>query len=174
MTPRRQRMIEDLQLRGLSERTQEMYVRAVRQLADHDHKAPDRITEAELRDYFLSLKNVKHDSRSASTIALGGLKFCYAHTLQREWTTLTVVRPPREKKLPVILSPTEVRTILACVQLPRDRIGLSTIYAGGRRLQEGTHLPVSDSDSARLCLHVRLGQGAKDRYVPRPRRILEL
>lgn len=174
MTQLRQRMIEDLQLRGLSERTQEMYVRAVRQLAEHDHKSPDHITEEELRDYFLYLKNVKHYSRSASTIALRGIKFFYAHTLQREWTTLTFIRPPREKKLPVILSPTEVRTILACVQLPRYRICLSTIYACGLRLQEGTHLQVSDIDSARMCLHVRLGKGAKDRYVPLPHRILEL
>jgi integrase/recombinase XerD len=174
MTRLRQRMIEDLQLRGLSERTQEMYVRAVRQLAEHYHKSPDRITEEELRDYFLYLKNVKHYSRSASTIALCGLKFFYTHTLQREWTTLTFVRPPREKKLPVILSPTEVRTILACVQLPRYRVCLSTIYACGLRLQEGTHLQVSDIDSARMCLHVRLGKGAKDRYVPLPHRILEL
>ena len=113
MTPLRQRMIEDLQLRGLSERTQEMYVRAVRQLAEHYHKSPDRITEEELRDYFLYLKNVKHYSRSASTIALCGIKFFYEHTLRRAWTTLTFVRPPREKKLPVILSITEVRTLLA-------------------------------------------------------------
>ena len=65
MTPLQQRMIEDLQLRGLSERTQEIYVRAVRQLAAHYHKSPARITEEELRDYFLYLKNVKHSSRSA-------------------------------------------------------------------------------------------------------------
>lgn len=174
MTQLRQRMIEDLQLRGLSERTQEMYVRAVRQLAEHYHKSPDRITEEELRDYFLYLKNVKHYSRSASTIALCGIKFFYTHTLQREWTTLTFVRPPREKKLPVILSPTEVRTILACMRLPRYRICLSTIYACGLRLQEGTRLQVSDIDSARMCIHVRQGKGAKDRYVPLPHRILEL
>jgi integrase/recombinase XerD len=127
MTQLRQRMLEDLQLRGLSARTQEMSVRAVRQLAEHDHKSPDHITEAELRDYFLYLKNVKHYSRRASTIALCGLKFFYTHTLQREWTTLTFVRPPRETKLPVILTPAEVRTILACVRLPRYRVCLSTI-----------------------------------------------
>jgi site-specific recombinase XerD len=77
MTPLRQRMIEDLQLRGLSERTQEIYVRAVRQLADHDHKSPAQITEEELRDYFLYLKNDKHYARAASTIALCGIKFFY-------------------------------------------------------------------------------------------------
>lgn len=166
MTPLRQRMIEDLQLRGLSERTQEMYVRAVRQLAEHYQKSPDQITEEELRDYFLYLKNVKHYSRSASTIALCGLKFFYEHTLKREWTTLTFIRPPQEHKLPVILSLEEVHTILQCVRLPRYRACLTTIYVCGLRLQEGTHLQIPDIDSARMLVHVRCGKGAKDRYVP--------
>jgi integrase/recombinase XerD len=173
MTQLRQRMIEDLQLRGLSARTQEMYVRAVRQLAEHYHKSPDRITEEELRDYFLYLKNVKHYSRSASTIALCGIKFFYEHTLQRQWTTLTFVRPPREKKLPVILSSAEVRTILAHLKLLRYRVCLTTIYSCGLRLQEGTHLQVPDIDSARMLVHVRAGKGAKDRYVPLPLPTLE-
>ena len=77
-------MIEDLQLRGLSERTQEMDVRAVRQLADHDHTSPERMTEEELRDSFLSVKHVKHSSRSARTIALCGITCFYAHTLKRD------------------------------------------------------------------------------------------
>ena len=78
MTPLRQRMIEDLQLRGLSERTQEMDLRAVRHLAEHDQKSPARITEEALRDSFLSLKNVQHSSRRATTIALCGITFFYA------------------------------------------------------------------------------------------------
>jgi site-specific recombinase XerD len=167
-------MIDDLQLRGLSARTQEMYVRAVRQLADHYHKSPDRITEEELRDDFLYLKNVKHYSRAASTIALCGIKFFYAQTLKREWTTLTVVRAPREQKLPVVLSPEEVRTILAHLKLFRYRACLTTIYACGLRLQAGTHLQVPDIDSARMLLHVRCGKGAKDRYVPLPPQTLVL
>ncbi len=174
MTPLRQRMIEDLQLRGLSERTQEMYVRAVRQLAAHYHKSPARITEEERRDYFLYIKNVKHSSRSASTIALCGIKFFYEHTLKREWSTLTFVRAPREQKLPVILSVEEVRTILAHLKLLRSRVCLTTIYACGLRLQAGTHLQVPDIDSARMLVHVRCGKGAKDRYVPLPQRTLEL
>lgn len=59
MSELRKRMIECFQLRGLSERTQESYVRAVRQLAEHYHKALDLITEEELRQYFLFIKNVK-------------------------------------------------------------------------------------------------------------------
>src|SRR2546426_3935623 len=174
MTPLQQRMIEDIQLRGLSARTQDAYVRAVRQLAEHYHTSPARITEEELRDYFLYLKNVKHYSRTASTIALCGIKFFYEQTLKREWTTLTFVRPPREQKLPVVLSPEEVRTILAHLNLFRYRACLTTIYSCGLRLQEGTHLQVPDIDSARMLVHVRCGKGAKDRYVPLPQRTLEL
>ena len=174
MTPLQQRMREDRQLRGLSERTQEMYVRAVYQLAAHDYTSPARITEEELRDSFLSLKNVKHSSRSASTIALCGITFFYEHTLKREWSTLTFVRPPREQKLPAILSREEVRTILAHLKLLRYRVCLTTIYSCGLRLQEGTHLQVPDIDSARMLVHVRCGKGAKDRYVPLPLQTLAL
>ncbi len=174
MTPLQQRLIEDIQLRGLSARTQDAYVRAVRQLAEHYHTSPARITEEELRDSFLYLKNVKHYSRRASTIALCGIKFFYEHTLKRAWSTLTFVRAPREKKLPVILSVEEVRTLLAHLKLLRSRACLTTLSSCGLRLQEGTHLPVPDIDSARLLVHVRHGTGAKDRSVPLPPRTLEL
>jgi site-specific recombinase XerD len=174
MTELRKRMIETLQLRGLSERTQEAYVRAVRQLADHYHKSPDLITEEELRQYFLYIKNVKKYSRASSTIAVCGIKFFFEKTLGREFTTLKLVRAQREKKLPVILSVEEVLAILARVRLPRYRVCLATIYSCGLRLQEGTHIQVRDIDSGRAMLHVRHGKGGKDRYVPLPRRTVEM
>jgi len=174
MTELRKRMIECLQLRGLSARTQEMYVRAVRQLAEHYRKSPDVITEEELRQYFLYIKNVKQYSRSASTIALCGIKFFFEQTLHRDWTTLRFVRAPREKKLPVILSLEEVRKLLGNVRLLSYRVCLSTIYSCGLRLQEGTHLQVRDIDSSRMMIHVRHGKGGQDRYVPLPHRTLEL
>jgi integrase/recombinase XerD len=93
-------MIESLQLRGMSERTQEAYVRAVRQLAQHYHKSPDLVTEEELRQYFLYIKNVKNYARATTTIALCGIKFFVEWTLGRKWTLFDLVRPPREKKLP--------------------------------------------------------------------------
>ena len=79
------RMIEDLQLAGMSERTQQMYVRAVRMLAEHYNKPPDQITEEELRRYFLHIKNDKKWSRAGITIALCGIKFFYEKTLKRKW-----------------------------------------------------------------------------------------
>jgi site-specific recombinase XerD len=174
MTELRKRMIECLQLRGLSERTQEAYTRAVRQLSEHYHKSPEQITEEELRQYFLFIKNVKQYARGSSTIAICGIKFFYERTLNRQWTTLGLVRAAPEKKLPVILSREEVRQILGGVRLPRYRICLSTIYSCGLRLQEGTNLRVADIDSARMMIHVRHGKGAKDRYVPLPQRTLAL
>ena len=174
MTPLRKRMIEDLQLKGMGERTQQMYVRAVRQLSEHYNKSPDKITEEELRDYFLYVKNIKKWSRSTSTIAICGIKFFYENTIKRNWTTLSFVRAKREKKLPVILSKEEVRTTLHNVRLLRYRVCLTTIYSCGLRLQEGTHLQVKDIDTARGLIHVHLGKGAKDRYVPLPQRTLEL
>src|SRR2546426_10706357 len=174
MTELRKRMIECLQLRGLSARTQESYVRAVRQLAEHYHKSPDLITEEELRQYFLFIKNVKHYSRPTMTIAICGLRFFYKDTLNRSWTIFGIVRPAPEKKLPVILSVAEVRQILSRIRLPRYRVCLATIYSGGLRLQEGTNLHVADIDSGRMMLHVRHGKGAKDRYVPLPQRTLAL
>jgi site-specific recombinase XerD len=167
-------MIECLQLRGLSERTQESYVRAVRQLAEHYHKSPDLISEEELRQYFLFIKNIKHYSRNTMTIAICGIRFCYEQTLKRNWAIFGIVRPAPEKKLPVILSLAEVRDLLRRVRLPRYQVCLTTIYSCGLRLQEGTHLRVADIDSGRLMLHVRHGKGAKDRYVPLPKRTLEL
>jgi integrase/recombinase XerD len=174
MSELRKRMIECLQLRGLAERTQEAYTRAVRQLAAHYHKSPDQISEAELRQYFLYLKNVKHYSRNTMTIAICGIRFFYEQTLQRNWAIFGIVRPAPEKKLPVILSLAEVRQILGRIRLLRYQVCLTTIYSCGLRLQEGTHLQVADIDSARLMIHVRHGKGAKDRYVPLPQRTLQL
>ena len=171
MTPLRQRMLEDMQLRGLSARTQECYVAAVRQLAEHFHSRPDRLTEEQLRQYFLYLANEKKVARATATIALCGIRFFYEQTLRLPWTTLRFVRPAREKKLPVVLSRDEVRQVLGLVRIPVYRECLTTIYAGGLRLLEGARLQVADIDSGRMVLHIH-GKGKQDRYVPLPAPIL--
>ncbi len=168
MTPLRQRMVEDMQLRGLSEKTQEAYVRAVRQLAEHYGKSPDLIEEEELCQYFLYRKNGQQVSSSTFRIDLCGIEFLYEHTLEREWATLDLVRPRQEKKLPVVLSTDEVHCILGHIRRPRYRACSSTIYACGLRLREGIHLQVRDIDSDRMMVHVRYGKRSKDRYVPLP------
>ena len=173
-TPLRQKMIEDMQLNGLADRTQESYLLAVRQLARHYQKPPDRINEEELRQYFLYLKNEKHAARNTCTINLCGIKFFFQHTLGREWKTFDFVRPLREKKLPVVLSRDEVRRILGCVHLQHYRVCLTTIYTCGLRLLEGVRLQVKDIDSDRKQIHVHHGKGGKDRYIPLPEESLKM
>lgn len=173
-TPLRQRMIEDMQLNSLAEGTQVVYVRAVRQLAEHYGKSPDRISEDELREYFLYLTRDRQVCSSTYRGMLCGIKFFYQKTLKREWSTLDLVRPPREKKLPVVLSVNEVHRILSCLFMPRYQVCLATIYSCGLRLKEGVHLQVGDIDSDRMMVHVHCGKGAKDRYVPLPESTLKL
>ena len=138
---------------------------AVRGIARHYHRSPDELSEEDLRQYFLYLANEKKVARATATIALCGIKFFYEHTVQRTWATLRLVRPPREKKLPVVLSRDEVRRILREVRIPVYRVCLTTIYACGLRLLEGAHLQVPDVDGGRMLLHIH-GKRKKDRYVP--------
>jgi len=174
MTFLRKRFIEDMQLHGYSQRTIDAYVRAVRQLAEHYRKSPDQITEEELRQYFLYNKNIRKWSRVASTISLCGIKFFFEKTLKKEWTTFKLVRPPKEKKLPPILSLKEVRAILNNTRMDYHRACLTAIYSLGLRLQEGTHLQVADIDSDRMFVHIHHGKGNKDRFIPLPKRSLEI
>jgi site-specific recombinase XerD len=174
MTALRQRMIEDLQLRGLSKGTQIAYVRVVRQLAEYYGKSPDCISEEEVRQYLLYLKNDKQIAPGTFSAVRAGIKFLFVYTLGREWRTLDLIRPPRERKLPVVLSVAEVRKILGLVRTPRFRVCLNTIYACGLRISEGVNLQVRDIDSERMVVQVRHGKGNKDRYVLLPQRILEM
>jgi len=174
MTELRKRMIECLHLRGLSPRTQIEYLRVVGRLAKHFKKSPDLITNGDLQRYFLRLINVKKYSPSALTVELSGAKFFYEKVLNKHWPVLRFVRPPRQKRLPSVLSPEEVRKVLGLIKSPRYKACLTTIYSCGLRLQEGINLQVRDIDSARGMLHVRHGKGNKDRFVPLPGRTLEL
>jgi len=137
MTALRQRMLDAMQLRDLSPRTQTSYLQAVQQLALYYGKPPDQISNEELRQYFLYLRNHKRVARATSTQALCAIKFFFEHTLQRPWDLAGVVRPAKPKTLPVVLSVDEVRHLLACLHRPHYRVCLSTIYACGLRVREG-------------------------------------
>ena len=140
MTPLRQRLIDDLQLRGYADRTVEAYVRAVVQLARFYHAAPDRLTEEQVRHYLLHLATVQQVARGTHTIALCGLKFFSQQTLARPWSVLDVARPKGEKKLPVVLSREGLWRMLGAVRNPVYRVCRTTISACGLRLMEGARL----------------------------------
>jgi integrase/recombinase XerD len=161
-------MLQDLQLAGLSERTQEASVRAVRQLADHFHTPPDRLSEPPVRDYFLHLKNDRQFASASLGIASSGIKFFSSHTIPRDWPTRQRLRVRREKRLPDVLSVDAVRRLIAAVRTPHNRTYFRTVSSLGLRLGEGLHLQVGDIDAARMMVPVHRGKGAKDRYVPLP------
>ena len=96
----RQRMHQDLQLAGLAEGTQKAYLRAVRQMAAHFKKPPDQVSESELREYLVYLKNERQCKPSSLKIAASGIIFFYTHTVPRDWLTFRKLRIPRPQTLP--------------------------------------------------------------------------
>jgi len=174
MTPLRLRFLEDLKSAGYSERTQEAYVRAVRQLAEHFRRPPDLLTEDDVRHYLVHIRDVKRWARGSITIALCGIKVFFERTLRRDWFIFQYARPPHESRLPVILTRDEVALVLRAVRSDIYRACLTTIYACGLRLGEGSRLRIQDIDSPRMVVHVVLGKGGRDRYVPMPTALLAL
>lgn len=174
MTILRQKMEADLQLRGLASNTRKAYLQAVKQLSTHYHKSPDSLTEDEIKAYFLWLTNEKKASRSAFVIALSGIKFFYEQTLKKEWHCFNLIKPPKSKRLPVVLSREEVQLVLRTIRKESYRVCLMTIYSCGLRTSEGVGLTVSQIDSGRMMLHIQSAKGGKDRYVPLPQKTLEL
>jgi integrase/recombinase XerD len=165
MTPLRKRMIEDLQLKGYSAATQQAYLDAAKKLAQHYGKSPETVGEQELRAYFLHLTKVERCAAGTLKIAIAGVRFLFAITLQKQWPVLGLLRAEKERKLPTVLSRSEVRSILQQVRVPVYRVCLQTIYACGLRISEGVSVQVPGIDGERKVLRVR-GKGNKDRQVP--------
>lgn len=115
MSELRQRMMEEMQLRRYAVATQEAYVHWVAELAKYYHKSPDQIEQEEVRRWFIYLTNERKLSRSSVTAALSALKFFYERVLHHAWGEFNLVHPRPEKKLPVVLSVTEVQRLLGCV-----------------------------------------------------------
>lgn len=169
----REKMSEDMRLRDFRPKTQEAYSTAVRQFLDQVQQEPEELTDDDVREYFLFLREQKKRAPSTINIAVHGLRFFFIHTLHRDWPVFDLLRVNNPRKLPVVLGRNEVRAVLSAVRLPVRRMALTTIYALGLRLNEGLHLQSGHIDGGRLLVWVRDGKGAKDRAVPLPRPLLE-
>lgn len=174
MTPLRRRMIEDMQLAGLTSGTQNAYVRSIEVLAKYYHRSPDQLTDEQIRNFFLYLMRERGLAKATLINYRAAIRFLFTNTLQRSVPVIDLVRAEWRRKLPVILSQDEVRRLLSLVKDHRDRMCLTLIYSCGLRLREGTRLQTQDIHSSRMLVHVRNGKGGKDRYVPLPQRTLEL
>ena len=173
MTPLRQRYLEDLQLRNYSVKTQQVYVECVSLFARHFHQSPERLGPEEIRAYQLYLIQEKQVSWSRFNQTVCALRFLYGTTLGKDWSIKHLPFPRKETRLPVILTPAQVSTLLESIANPRHRMFFTTIYATGLRLSEARRLEVADIDSARQTVRVRQGKGRKDRYVMLSPRLLE-
>jgi integrase len=166
---------DDLKRLPIGPRTEEAYYACVRQLGEHYQRSPERVTAEEIRPYCIHLKQIKKVARQTSTQALCALKLFWEKTLHRPWPhERELVRANPQFKLPVVRSASEVRRLLGSVSALDQRVCLTTIDPCGLRLGEGLKLQVPDIDSERMRLHIRGGQGNRDRYVPLPQRTLVL
>ncbi|TYC60934.1 integrase [Zoogloea oleivorans] len=164
ISPLRQRMIEDMRMRKLGDRTQDGYVRAVRYFAKYLGHTPDTATVEDLRNYQLHL--VDHGASPTSlNAAICGLKFFFSVTLDRPELMAKMQPVHLPRKLPVILSPDEVKRLIAAAGNLKHQTALALAYATGLRISEVVSLKVTDIDSQRMTLRVEQGKGQKDRYA---------
>lgn len=166
------RMSEDMRLRDFRPRTQEGYLAATRQFIDWLGRGPETVGDDDIRNYFLYLREHKKLAPSSIHVMMYALRFFFTFTVRRELSVFEVLRVHKTRKLPVVLSRPEVRSVLSVVRDPVRRMALATIYALGLRLNEGLSLQTGHIDSERLTVWVRDGKGAKDRGVPLPRPLL--
>jgi integrase/recombinase XerD len=175
MTPLRQRMIEDMQVRNLAPHTQRAYLQYVSQFARCFRKSPDLLGPAEIRAFLLYLTRDRRLAPSSVGVAVAAIRFLYKVTLQRRWNVDDVVPTGRRTQtLPVVMSPEEVGEFLDAVESLKHRVILTVCYAAGLRISEAVHLTPGAIDSRRMTIRVEQGKGRKDRYVMLSPKLLEI
>jgi len=175
MTPLRQRMTEDMQVRNLALNTQASYLQQVSLFARHFNKSPEALGPEEIRTYQVYLTNERKLAPGSILIATAALRFLYKVSLKKDWTFEDVIPAPKKpQKLPVVLSPEEVLHFLSCVGGTMHRAILTTCYAAGLRISEVVRLKPTNIDSQRMVIRVEQGKGQKDRYVMLSPKLLEI
>jgi integrase/recombinase XerD len=174
MTPLRQRMLEDMQIRNLSSHTQRSYIEQVSRFARHFGRSPTSLHPEDIRAYQVYLTNERKLAPSSILIAVSAIRFLYKTTLGKEWDLQEVVPTCKKpQNLPTILSPEEVLHLLDCAQSVKHRAILTTCYAAGLRISEAIRLKPAMIDSQRMVIRVERGKGQKDRYVMLSPRLLD-
>lgn len=162
ISPLRQRMIDDMTLRKLNPKTQDAYIRSVIKLTRFLGRSPDSASADDLRQFQLHLAQNGVSNKTINA-TITGLRFFFETTLDdhQALRKMSTVREPR--KLPVVLSPDEVRRLIEATTNLKYKAALSTAYGAGLRASEVTHLKVTDIDSKRMVIRVEQGKGSKDR-----------
>lgn len=165
-----QRHLKLLKLQGKAEKTIDAYSRAVRRIKGHFDCCPDKLTLEQLENYFAGLV----ETYSWSTVKLDrlGLMFFWRYVLELDWQWVNIVKAPKIKTIPDILTPVEVERLIGATKKLRYRVFILATYSMGLRLEETLSLQVGDIDAGRQRVHIRRGKGHKDRLVPLPDRTL--
>jgi site-specific recombinase XerD len=174
MTPLRQRMIEDMQLRNYATGTQRSYIHYVEEFANHYRLSPARMGLDEIRNYELYLIEERKLSPQSVNCFVSAVKFLYTVTLEMPWKEEHFPRLKVPEKLPVVLSASEVMEFFRWVGILKHRVVLMLCYGSGLRIEEAVSLKVGDIDSKRMLVAVRGGKGNKDRYTVLSGRLLLL
>jgi integrase len=161
-----QRHLRLLKLQGKSQKTIDAYARAVRRISEHFDSCPDQLTLEQRERFFSDL--VKSHSWSTVKVDRNGLQFFWKHVLKRDWQWVNIVKAPKIRSLPDILTLTEVEQLIGATRKLRYRVFLLATYSMGLRLSETLALQVGDIDAKRKLVHIRRGKGHKDRFVPLP------
>ena len=163
MSTLRNKMLQQMQLKGYSQKTIETYFESLIGLSKYYNKSPDLLTISEIRDYIQLNLTEKKLSKSWMNQLVSALKILFCDVLKREWDPLDIPRPRREKKLPVVLSRDEVKAIINVTQNMKHRALLILTYSSGLRLSEVKNLKIGDIDSQRMQVRVVQAKGFKDR-----------
>ncbi len=161
-----QRHLRTLRLQGKSDSTIDVYARAVRRLAEYYDCCLDRLSAEQLESYFAEL--VKSHSWSTVKVDRNGLQFFWKHVLKRDWQWGQIIKAPRVRSLPDILTVAEVEQLIGATRNLRYRVFILATYSMGLRLGETLALETGDIDGQRKQVHIRRGKGHKDRLVPLP------
>ena len=174
ITPLRQRMTEDMQLRNLAVNTQISYLQQISLFARYFNKSPELLGPEAIRAYQVYLTNERKLAPGTVLIAVAALRFLYKVSLKKDWSFEDIIPAPKKpQKLPIVLSPEEVLQFLGCVGNTKHRAILTTCYAAGLRISEAVHLRPADIDSQRMVIRVEQGKDQKDRYVMLSPKLLE-
>jgi site-specific recombinase XerD len=176
MTPLRQQLIQELVLRGLSDRTQEAYVHQVYHLAKFYRQPPDQLSDQQVRQYLFHLAHQRKLAASTVNQAVNAFRFFYHHVAPRDLEALRRALPIGRKEIrrPQVFSIEELEKLftVGCPH-PKHRAFLMTVYGAGLRLNEACHLKCEHLDSARMQTRVVQGKGKKDRYTLLSPKLLE-
>lgn len=159
------RMIADLELRRYAPSTVKEYRRCARNFVAHFMRPAEEMDEREVRTFLLHLVRVKRVSPSCQKMYVAAIRFLYTFTLMRPEVVHWLPWPKVPRSLPVVLSGTEVFTLLEAVESPKYRAILMCAYGAGLRISEACALKVADVDGKRRLIHVRDGKRSRDRYV---------